>query len=102
LLITLAVLAVGTSLTRPPVFGMLSVLAPAGEQGATLGVAQSAGSLARIAGPLFAGGFFQYHPALPYLVCAALSLLTGLVTWRYLKHHPAPPHEVKDLDRGPV
>src|ERR1043166_242340 len=48
LLLVLAVLAIGSSLTRPPVFGLISILTPANEQGATIGVAQSAGSLARI------------------------------------------------------
>src|SRR5262249_43689649 len=43
LLLVLAVLAIGSSLTRPPVFGLISVLTPATEQGATIGVAQSAG-----------------------------------------------------------
>ncbi len=84
LLGALAVLAIGSGLTRPPLFGLLSVLTPANEQGATIGIAQSAGSLARIAGPMFVGGFFMAHPSLPYLVCAAISLLTGLVGWQYL------------------
>src|SRR6185312_4915197 len=35
----LAVLSIGSSLTRPPVFGMISNLTPAHEQGVTIGVA---------------------------------------------------------------
>ncbi|HSH95138.1 MAG TPA: MFS transporter, partial [Roseimicrobium sp.] len=70
LLVVLAVLSIGSSLTRAPVFGLLSIMAPADEQGATIGVAQSAGSLARIAGPIFAATAFAFMPALPYLVCA--------------------------------
>jgi MFS family permease len=84
LLAALAVLSIGSSLTRPPVFGLISILTPAHEQGATIGVAQSAGSLARIVGPIFAGATFQYHPSLPYLICAAISLLAGLIAWQYL------------------
>jgi DHA1 family tetracycline resistance protein-like MFS transporter len=74
----LALLAVGSSLTRPPLFGLLSNLTPGHEQGATIGIAQSAGSLARILGPLFAGTVYAYRPALPYLVCAGIALLAGL------------------------
>ena len=48
-------------------------------QGATLGVAQAVGSLARIAGPLFAGIFFMMHPAWPYLACAAMALVACAV-----------------------
>lgn len=81
LLGALAMLAVGSSLTRPPVFGLLSQLAPADEQGATLGVAQSAGSLARIFGPIFAATLFDGHPAWPYLACAGVSLAAGVLAW---------------------
>lgn len=79
MLLALALLAVGSSLTRPPVFGMLSNLAAATEQGATIGVAQSAGSLARIIGPLFAATLYTHIPPLPYLVCGAVSIGTGLL-----------------------
>ena len=63
MLLALALLAVGSGLTRPPLFGLLSNLAPANEQGATIGVAQSAGSLARILGPLFAATLYTAHRA---------------------------------------
>jgi MFS family permease len=84
LLGVLALLAIGSGLTRPPLFGLLSNLTPANEQGATIGVAQGAGSLARIAGPMFAGAFFVAQPSLPYLVCAGIAVLTGLAGWYYL------------------
>jgi MFS family permease len=79
LYLALAVLSIGSSLTRPPVFGLISKLAHADEQGATLGVAQSAGSLARIAGPLFASFLFFQNPSWPYLACSALCLITAAV-----------------------
>ncbi len=75
----LAVLGLASSLARPPIFGLISRLTPASEQGATLGVAQAVGSLARIAGPLFAGIFFVMHPAWPYVACSAMALLTCAV-----------------------
>jgi MFS transporter, DHA1 family, tetracycline resistance protein len=87
LLVVLAMLSIGSSLTRPPVFGLLSILTPPTEQGTTIGVAQSVGSLARIVGPVFAAKLFFRHPALPYLICAALAVLTGLLAWQYL-HKP--------------
>ncbi|HYT58783.1 MAG TPA: MFS transporter [Haliangiales bacterium] len=87
LLFVLALLSIGSSLTRPPVFGLISILTPAHEQGETIGVAQGAGSLARIVGPLFAATLFDRHPALPYLICATLALLTGILAWQFL-HKP--------------
>jgi DHA1 family tetracycline resistance protein-like MFS transporter len=84
LLAAIGALSIGASLTRPPLFGMISMLTPAHEQGATLGVAQSMGSLARIAGPIFAGFSYGYHAALPYVVAAIIAFLTGAIAWVFL------------------
>lgn len=85
LLVALALLAIGSSLVRPPVFGMISMLTSRDEQGTTIGVAQSASSLARIVGPIFAGAAYQINVALPYLVCAAITFLTGILAWERLR-----------------
>lgn len=84
LLSALTLLSIGSGLTRPPLFGLLSTLTPSHEQGATIGIAQSAGSLARIVGPMFAAATFKLNMSLPYLVCAAISVGTGIVGWTYL------------------
>ncbi len=89
LLLLLGLLSIGSGLTRPPVFGMISNLAPANEQGATLGVAQSAGSLARILGPIFAAALFHINPAIPYVTCAVVAFGTALFAWQYLQKVPA-------------
>jgi MFS transporter, DHA1 family, tetracycline resistance protein len=80
LLLALGLLSIGTSLTRPPLFGMLSNLTAAHEQGATIGVAQGAGSLARILGPIFATALLLPWPPLPYLICAVVLLVTTVLT----------------------
>jgi multidrug resistance protein len=90
LLAVLAVLSIGSSLTRPPVFGLLSNLTSADEQGITIGTAQSAGSLARIAGPIFAGSLYELHPAAVYVTCGSLALLTAALAWRKLRAGPPP------------
>ena len=77
-------LAIGSSLTRPPLFGLLSILTPAAEQGASLGVAQSAGSLARVIGPPVAGWLFDRHPTWPYLGVAVIAVVAGLIAWHSL------------------
>ena len=88
MLATLALLSVGTSLTRPPLFGLLSNLSPANEQGATIGVAQSAGSLARILGPIFATTTLLYLPALPYLSSTFILLATTFSVMQRLGDTP--------------
>jgi MFS family permease len=88
LLVFLFPLSIGSSLARPPIFGLLSRLTPAGEQGSTIGVAQSMGSLARIIGPLFAMFFYRWSVALPYLICTAILLVASVIAWARL-HEPA-------------
>jgi multidrug resistance protein len=84
LLLGLGIFSIGSSLTRPPVFGMISMLSAAHEQGATMGVAQGVGSLARIVGPIFAATLFYKNAPLPYLICAVLCFLTAVVAKQYL------------------
>lgn len=79
MLLALSLLAVGSALTRPPLFGLLSNLTPANEQGATIGVAQGAGALARILGPIFAASLYVHIPELPYLVCGGVSILAAVL-----------------------
>ncbi|MGH7950766.1 MAG: MFS transporter [Limisphaerales bacterium] len=80
----LTVLAIGSGLNRPPVFGMISLSSSPHEQGANLGVAQSFGSLARILGPIFASVLFFVHPAMPYLICGGIALLTSFFARQFL------------------
>ena len=86
----LAVLAIGSSLTRPPVFGLISMLTPANEQGATIGVAQGVGSLARILAPPFATGLLAVDPRIPYLICSGIAVLTAIMVVRNLCRDSAP------------
>ena len=81
----LAVLAVGSSLTRAPLFGLLSNLTSASEQGATIGVAQSAGSLARVFGPIYATTTLHYVPALPFVSSAVVLLTVSVLAARRLR-----------------
>jgi MFS transporter, DHA1 family, tetracycline resistance protein len=92
LLIGLGIFSIGSSLTRPPVFGMISMLTPAHEQGATMGVAQGVGSLARIVGPVFAASLFVLNAPLPYWICGVLCLLTAFVAMQYLTHAETAPN----------
>ncbi len=98
-LFVLALLSIGSSLTRPPLFGMISNLTPATEQGASLGVAQGAGSLARIAGPIFAGILLDHHAEVLYLVCAVISFFTGIIAWKYL-HKAKPPDAIRQSENA--
>jgi len=92
ILVVLALLAIGSGLNRPPVFGMISLNSSPDEQGANLGVAQSFGALARMLGPVFAGTLFFVQPALPYLICGGIALLTSFFAWHYLSRGKAVVH----------
>lgn len=85
LLGALGLLAIGSSLTRPPLFGLLSNLTSAHEQGSNIGVAQGAGSLARIIGQFSAPIILLEvsHYAL-FIGCAAVLLLTSFFVTKKL------------------
>jgi DHA1 family tetracycline resistance protein-like MFS transporter len=74
-LLATALLALGMGLASPSINSLISRRARADQQGGTLGVAQSAGSLARIIGPAIAGAVFAaWGRNAPYWLGAALML----------------------------
>ena len=85
LLFALALFSGGSGVNRAPTMGMISKNADADEQGAILGVAQSVGTLARIAGPIFATTAFAFQPVMPYLICAVVAVVASLIAWNRLK-----------------
>ncbi len=79
LLLALAVFAIGSGINRAPTMGLISQLSPPDEQGTTLGIAQSAGTLARVLGPTVATTLYDLWLPGPYLACATIALLAGLL-----------------------
>ena len=81
----IASFGIGIGVTNPSVSSLASRFAPADQQGAMLGVAQSAGGLARTVGPTCAGFLYaSFGSSAPFkggAIAAGLSLLVGL----YLK-----------------
>jgi MFS family permease len=72
----LALLGLGMGLTHPSLQSLASRGAAPGRQGATMGVYQSAGSLARIAGPPVGGFLYDVLGIqVPFLAAAGLSLV---------------------------
>jgi DHA1 family tetracycline resistance protein-like MFS transporter len=99
MLLVLALLAIGSQLTRPPLFGLLSNLTPEHEQGATIGVAQSVGSLARIFGPLIAAPLYYHVHWLPYVICGGVCILASLIAAAFL---PAAHNAVPNTSTAPT
>lgn len=85
LLLVLALVAGGSGVNRAPTLGLLSIVTPAAEQGATMGVVQSAGTLGRIFGPLFALSIYAMYPHIPYIGAAAICVVAAIIAWKYLK-----------------
>lgn len=90
ILFGLAIVAIGSGLNRAPTMGLVSILTPPHEQGATLGVMQSAGTLGRILAPLFAASVFDISRAAPYLACGGIAVAAGLLAWAKLCRVPVP------------
>jgi MFS family permease len=94
LLFGLALVAMSSGLNRAPTMGLISIFTPAAEQGAVLGVTQSAGTLGRIFGPLFATSAYALFPHSPYLAGASLCVIAGFVAVKMLPPRSAiPAHE---------
>ena len=102
ILIALGLFAAGSGINRAPTMGQISLNSSPAEQGATMGVAQSAGTLARIVGPVFATGLYAFQAALPYLISAGIALGAGLLAWRYLCKDTAPvlPGKMQDAEKA--
>lgn len=84
LIIVLGLFAGGSGVNRPPVFGLISLNSSRHEQGANLGVAQSAGSLARILAPPFATHFYPGSLSTPYYICSGIAFVACILVWTFL------------------
>ncbi len=87
---TLTLFSLASALNRAPTMGLISIRSTAEDQGMVLGVAQSAGTLARIVAPPFATTLYALHVPAPYLASAALGIVTALVTYSRLSRKPGP------------
>ncbi|MGC8743388.1 MAG: MFS transporter [Verrucomicrobiia bacterium] len=94
LMILLALFSAASNINRTPTMGQISVHAPAGEQGATMGVAQSAGTLARVFGPTYATALYGVNTNLSFIVTAIMTIAGGVFAWRFLKAAESHPDKV--------
>jgi DHA1 family tetracycline resistance protein-like MFS transporter len=93
LVVSLALLGIGMGLANPSLQSLASRGAKPGRQGATMGVYQSAGSLARILGPPAGGLLYDVLGIeVPFLAAAALTLgaFAAAVVW-HSQMEVAPP-----------
>lgn len=90
--LALAVLLIplGTAFTFPCVTGMLSQVIPNHERGLYMGVQQTFGGLARVAGPIWAGFSYDYlGKGVPFYTGAALAAFTIVIGMGIEAHIPA-------------
>jgi MFS family permease len=86
----LAFMALGHGVLHPSLSSLTSQDAPADEHGATMGVFQSAGSLARVVGPPCAGWLYDQISLPAPFFCGALVLL-ACFGWAALNYRRTPP-----------
>jgi DHA1 family tetracycline resistance protein-like MFS transporter len=83
LLVAVSALALGMGATQPSINSLISRRAGIDQQGEIMGVAQSAGSLARVLGPLVAGALFaELGRHSPFLWGGALVAASLALGWR--------------------
>jgi DHA1 family tetracycline resistance protein-like MFS transporter len=76
-------LALGSGLINPTLSSLISKSANDKEQGATLGMSQGLGSLARALGPFSGLMTFAIQPEFPYLAAAFISFLLALFHYKF-------------------
>jgi MFS family permease len=89
LAVSVALVPLGTAFTFPCVTGLLSRVVAAHERGLYMGVQQTFGGVARVAGPLYFGWAYDHlGPRVPFVTAAVVVLLTisiGLDMESYVK-----------------
>lgn len=89
LAVAVALVPLGTAFTFPCVTGLLSRVVASHERGLYMGVQQTFGGIARVAGPLYFGWAYDHlGPRVPFLTAAVVVLLTitlGLNMESYVK-----------------
>ncbi|NKB44397.1 MAG: MFS transporter [Alphaproteobacteria bacterium] len=91
LIVAMTFLAIGNALANPSLSSLVSKEADETERGSVLGVYQGASSLARVAGPMYAGlVFVQLGPAVPFVIAAACMLPTLAMVFMLPRHTQAP------------
>lgn len=79
-LVATGILAVANGILQPNLSALVSFEGGDDRRGSVMGLHQSVGALARVAGPLLAGATFTYvHVAAPFVIGAALAAAGALV-----------------------
>ncbi len=84
-IVSIALLSLGNGCLSPTLLSQLSRNAEQHEQGEVLGMNQSFGSLARIAGPALGGRLYEFDHTLPYIVSGAIMIGGLYYVHGYLK-----------------
>ena len=86
--ITLPVISIGSGMINPSVAALLSSFSTPMEQGETLGLSQSASSLARIIGPVVGSLLYELEYHTPYFVGGAVMLFCAALVYPLLHFFP--------------
>ncbi|MBL26005.1 MAG: hypothetical protein CMM50_00440 [Rhodospirillaceae bacterium] len=86
LLVAMALLAVGSGLGNPTLSSLISKATDSDHQGGSLGVAQSASSLARMLGPASAGVVFvELGRSWPFFIAGVVSIIVAIAALRFVR-----------------
>ncbi len=90
LTVSMTMLALGNGMMRPPNLGIISLVTPDSEQGASMGVTNSLASLGRIVGPAVGGVLYELAgPTAPFSSAGVFSLLALAIVLFAYKRLPA-------------
>ena len=82
----MVLVSIGSAFIHPVLSSLISQRADASEQGMTLGVSSSLGSLARATGPFLGLASFSLFPPLPYWISSSIAGMSFLLILRFKKN----------------
>lgn len=84
-IVAVTLITLGIALLNPSMASLISLAAPKGQQGSTLGVANSASGIGRIAGPLWAGFLFDFvHFDAPFILGGIIIAIFTALLYRFV------------------
>ena len=90
LMLSMTLIAVGSGISNPVLSSLVSKQADETERGVVIGLYQSAGSLARVIGPLYAGVVFaNFGAPAPFALAAVFMVPAVIMVLALPKAHPA-------------
>ncbi|MEP3247025.1 MAG: MFS transporter [Sneathiella sp.] len=89
-IIAITFMSLGIAILNPTQSALISLVSAKGQQGSTLGIAQSFSGIGRVMGPLWGGAFFQFVDYdMPLIIGGSITLIFLILVTRVVSTFPS-------------